>query len=347
MGSLRRLLAKQEDPYAGAEMSSALRLGSVTWGIFAFITVVLCAFSPPDGIEVWGWVIAIGLIGVEVGLVVEMRRPRIPWTFDMLLGTSYFGLVSIVVLQALAGGVGAPYEMLLLLPVIYTATIHPPRKILVLLLLSGVGLAAPYVYDGWNSDAFAGTFASYVLDVALAFSSYLLMSGVRAQRLALRHDEAEAREEARQDGLTTIGNRRAFEEAIQDELARANRMGTELSVLMADIEQFKSVNDSFGHLEGDEILCRVAETMQSDLRVPDRVFRWGGDEFVLLLPGTAAHGADALAERLRNLVNVRCRRPDGEPILVRFGSAELCEGMSATDLVEQADLALLGVRAAR
>jgi diguanylate cyclase (GGDEF)-like protein len=161
----------------------------------------------------------------------------------------------------------------------------------------------------------------------------------------MRRGEAEAREQARQDGLTEIGNRRGFEEAIENEIARAGRMDTPLSVSMADIERFKSVNDSFGHLEGDQILRRVAETISNELRVPDRVFRWGGDEFMLLLPGTPASGADQLTERLRNLVNVRCKRPDGEPVQVRFGSAELTEGMTATELVEQADLALLASRA--
>ena len=92
------------------------------------------------------------------------------------------------------------------------------------------------------------------------------MSGVRAQRLMMRRGEAEAREQARQDGLTEIGNRRGFEEAIENEIARAGRMDTPLSVAMADIERFKSVNDSFGHLEGDQILRRVPETISNELR---------------------------------------------------------------------------------
>ena len=345
MRFLKGLLAREEDPYAGADMSSALRLGSLLWGLFVLVLLALCVFSPPDEIGATGWLIAGALAAAGIGISLAMRRNLVPWTFPSLLVVSYFGLGVIAVMQWLAGGVGAPYEKLLLLLVIYVAAIHPARRVLAFLLVAGVVLAAPYLYDGWQSDAFGGTLAAFVLDVAIAITGYVLMSGVRQQRLALRSDEARAREQARQDELTAIGNRRAFEEAIEEEIARANRMGTRLSVAMADIESFKSVNDSFGHLEGDEILCRVAETMAGELRIPDRVFRWGGDEFVLILPGATAHGADALGERLRNLVNVRCRRPDGEPILVRFGSAELIEGMTATELVEQADLALLAVRA--
>ena len=345
MNSLRGLLAEPDDPYAGADLTAALRLGSVLWALFVLVFLALCAFSPPDEIGNAGWLFAFGLVAIGVGFSVAMRQASLPWSFEMLLVTSYFGLTSIVVMQWLAGGVGAPYEKLMLLPVIYVAAIHPPRRVLAFLVVSAAALAAPYLYDSWESDAFASTFASFVLYVALAVAGYLLMSGVRAQRIRLWRDEAEAREQARLDGLTEIGNRRAFEEAIEEEIARAARMETPLSVVMADIERFKSVNDCFGHLEGDGILRRVAETMQNELRIPDRVFRWGGDEFVLLLPGTDAGGAWALAERLRNLVDVRCRRPDGEPILVRFGAAEMRDGMSATDLVEQADLELMAVQA--
>jgi diguanylate cyclase (GGDEF)-like protein len=348
MRFVRALFAHQDDPYAGADMGSALRIGSILWALFVLLFLALWPFSPPDReIGDGGWLLGGGLAAMGILFSFSMRSQRVPWSFEMLLVSSYFALASIVVMQWLAGGVGAPYEKMLLIPLVFVAAVHPPQRVLLFLAVSGLALATPYLYDSWENDAFAGTFASFVLYGALALAGYLLMSGVRAQRLMLRRDEAEAREQARQDGLTEIGNRRGFEEAIANEIARAGRMDTPLSVAMADIERFKSVNDSFGHLEGDQILRRVAETISGELRVPDRVFRWGGDEFMLLLPGTPADGAEQLAERLRNLVNVRCKRPDGEPVQVRFGSAELTEGMTATELVEQADLALLASRAAR
>jgi diguanylate cyclase (GGDEF)-like protein len=122
-------------------------------------------------------------------------------------------------------------------------------------------------------------------------------------------------------------------------------MGTALSLAMGDIEHFKRINDEFGHLEGDRALHRVAQAMSSELRLPDRVFRWGGDEFVLMLPGADREGADAVIERVQAKVSAACRRPDDEPVWIHFASAELQPGMSAKDLTEAADLALMAERA--
>jgi diguanylate cyclase (GGDEF)-like protein len=214
-------------------------------------------------------------------------------------------------------------------------------------LAIGVVLALPLAYNGWSGDFAASAIATMVLWTALAFVIFTLMSGIRAQRLALRQDEARAREEARIDELTGIGNRRAFEEAIEDEIARASRMNLPLGVALGDIVNFKPVNDEWGHLEGDQVLRRVAETIAGELRAPDRCFRWGGDEFALILPGTATDGGTELADRIHNKVAVVCRRPDNEAISVRFGVAELHEGMTGTELVESADLALLGEKTRR
>jgi diguanylate cyclase len=154
-----------------------------------------------------------------------------------------------------------------------------------------------------------------------------------------------ARAEARVDELTEIANRRAFEEALQDEISRAERMDTPLSMAMGDIDHFKSINDEFGHLEGDRCLNGVAQAMNSELRVPDRVFRWGGDEFVLLLPGADEDGAQAVIERLQAKVSAACRRPNDEPIWIHFAAAQLQPGMTAEDLRAAADLALMAERA--
>ena len=191
------------------------------------------------------------------------------------------------------------------------------------------------------------TVASFVLWSALALAGFLMMSGVRAQRLAMRRGEEQAREEARMDELTGIGNRRAFEEALDNEIARSNRLKGPLSVAMADIDSFKQINDEWGHLEGDGCLRRVSDAIAGELRAPDRSYRWGGDEFAIVLPGTASEGAAQLAERLQNKVRAACRRPDGESIQIRVGIAELQAGMAREDLMSAADLALMTARPPR
>lgn len=104
------------------------------------------------------------------------------------------------------------------------------------------------------------------------------------------------------DGLTGIFNRRFFELRIMEEIERARRYGTGMSVIMADIDQFKRLNDEFGHLLGDEVLRQVSSLFHQQLRKIDVVCRYGGEEFAILLTQTAGEQALAIADKLRKLV---------------------------------------------
>jgi diguanylate cyclase (GGDEF)-like protein len=346
MNRLKNLFAKQADPYAGADLDLTRRLGGLFWGITALLALALWPLSPVDRqIGDAGWVIGGVLIAWGLTFAVAARSPRLELTFEGVLGACYFGAVCIAVLQWFAGGTTAPYDGLLINPLLLVAATNPMRRIAAFLGFVGLALAAPLVYGGWDSDIAARGISSLVIWGGLSMLVFLMMSSIRVQRLTLRRDGEQAREEARLDELTAIGNRRAFEESLLDEVARADRMGVPLSMAMGDIEHFKRINDEFGHLEGDHCLRRVAEAMASELRTPDRVFRWGGDEFALLLPGTDKDGAETLAERLQAKVSVACRRPDDQPLWIHFAAAELRPQMTPTDLVEAADLALMAERA--
>jgi diguanylate cyclase (GGDEF)-like protein len=220
------------------------------------------------------------------------------------------------------------------------AATNPARRIAAFMLAVALALAAPLVYDGWDADAAGDAIATFVIWTGVALIAFLMMTAVRAQRLSMRRGQEEAREEARLDQLTGVGNRRAFDEATALEIERARRLRAPLSILLVDIEDFKEINDHWGHVEGDRCLREVAAALQGQLRRPDLCFRWGGDEFALLLSGTDREGAQTLAMRLAVAV-ANCRRPDGEPILVRAGAAELRDGMDAAELVETADMALV------
>ena len=104
------------------------------------------------------------------------------------------------------------------------------------------------------------------------------------------------------DGLTGIFNRRFFELRIMEEIERARRYGTGMAVIMADIDQFKRLNDEFGHLLGDEVLRQVSSLFHQQLRKIDVVCRYGGEEFAILLTQTTAKPSVAIAEKLRRLV---------------------------------------------
>lgn len=124
------------------------------------------------------------------------------------------------------------------------------------------------------------------------------------------------------DTLTGIPNRRKTTEELDREIARAQRHGNALSVLMVDIDHFKSVNDELGHESGDTALRGVAATIQASLRPTDRVGRWGGEEFVVVLPETDHPGARTAAERIRASVEASRTLPD-RGITVSIGVASL------------------------
>lgn len=111
--------------------------------------------------------------------------------------------------------------------------------------------------------------------------------------------EAELREQAIRDPLTGLYNRRFLDEVLRRELARAERYGHPLSLILIDIDNFKEINDRFGHLVGDEALRRVAKALRENIRRVDYIFRWGGDEFCVVLPETNGPGAHEVVRRFR------------------------------------------------
>jgi diguanylate cyclase (GGDEF)-like protein len=149
------------------------------------------------------------------------------------------------------------------------------------------------------------------------------------------------------DGLTMAYNHRHFQERLRSEVARARRHGEPLSCLMLDVDHFKLVNDTHGHLAGDEALIRLVEILKGAVRREDLVARYGGEEFALLLPRTACPAAAGLAERLRAALEAEAMEVAGGATLrftVSLGVAELSHdrpGLPPGALVDAADRALL------
>ncbi|MBW1989108.1 MAG: diguanylate cyclase, partial [Deltaproteobacteria bacterium] len=124
---------------------------------------------------------------------------------------------------------------------------------------------------------------------------------LRERRLLAAYEEslAECRRLAVTDGLTGLYNSRHFYRILDTEIHRSLRYGHPLSLLLADLDRFKAFNDRFGHIEGDRVLSRVADAIRSCLRRMDTAFRYGGEEFTVLLPETAVADAAIVAERIR------------------------------------------------
>jgi diguanylate cyclase (GGDEF)-like protein len=144
------------------------------------------------------------------------------------------------------------------------------------------------------------------------------------------------------DELTGLVNRRRFLAALEAEIVRATRLGGALSVVLADLDDFKRVNDRFGHPAGDVVLLAFAELIRAHVREVDVAGRLGGEEFSILLPETDLLGAAAGAERLRHALAERALQLEGRTLEVTasFGVAQLAPGQSADEFLRSADTAL-------
>jgi len=151
------------------------------------------------------------------------------------------------------------------------------------------------------------------------------------------------------DALTGLANKRALEEALSRDLARAERDHTWLAIVISDIDHFKKVNDTWGHLTGDEVLRHVGRAFSSKLRAGDLAARYGGEEFLLILPGSNLVGAKIAAERLRKgIEELVIPGPQGAiPITSSFGVAAMCGPGCAgktKELIARADAALYAAK---
>jgi diguanylate cyclase (GGDEF)-like protein len=149
------------------------------------------------------------------------------------------------------------------------------------------------------------------------------------------------------DGLTGIFNRRFFEMRITEELDRARRLNVGMAVVMVDIDQFKHLNDEFGHLLGDEVLRQVSSIFHQQLRKVDVVCRFGGEEFAILLSQTTSQQAHGVAEKLRRLVETWQFPGVPRPVTISAGTASYPEhGATRDELVKAADAALYAAKLA-
>jgi diguanylate cyclase (GGDEF)-like protein len=159
-------------------------------------------------------------------------------------------------------------------------------------------------------------------------------------RNALNHQEAITA--SLKDPLTGAGNRIALNSSLQREIELTKRYSQPLSVLMLDMDNFKNINDIFGHSQGDEVLVSVVETMQEDLRGSDFIFRYGGEEFVILLSNTVLERAIEIAERLRSKIEQLAIEEDGIRIITTssIGIAMLEKSDTINRLLDRADEAM-------
>jgi len=151
----------------------------------------------------------------------------------------------------------------------------------------------------------------------------------------------QALQTARIDPLTGVRNRATMDSAIHREIELARRHENPLSVILLDIDHFKKINDQYGHLSGDQALKSIAQCTDNTIRESDMIFRYGGEEFLVLLSGTDRKGAEQLAERIReNVERLNPHAHKSMSLTVSLGVAGMLDGDDTTTLFKRADTAL-------
>ncbi len=170
---------------------------------------------------------------------------------------------------------------------------------------------------------------------SLASHAAIALENARLHRIVER--------QALVDGLTGIANRRQCEDALTAEIARAERLGTTLTLVLGDLDDFKAINDDHGHATGDDVLREFASVLRGTVRDSDLAGRWGGEEFLLLLPGADADGGCQLADRIRASLAERSFLGAGGSVVsvtCSFGVAQHVAGSGERELFAAADRAL-------
>ncbi len=158
----------------------------------------------------------------------------------------------------------------------------------------------------------------------------------------LREQVEQARAAAMRDQLTGINNRLAYDQRIHDELARFDRYGSVFSLMVWDVDRFKNINDTYGHVAGDKVLTIIANTLNSNVRETDMVARYGGEEFIVLLPETRLEQTMPLAEKLRSVIEETAFHFKGRRVVITAscGVAEVQKGDDDKSMFARADEAL-------
>lgn len=206
------------------------------------------------------------------------------------------------------------------------------------------GVAMPVRAQGKQVGAFLFALAKPVAEIA-ALERDLMQDFVDTIGIALENVRlyAEAAQLMVTDSLTGIANRRRFEQALEEEIVRARRLGYPVGMLLIDVDHFKDFNDRYGHQVGDRVLEAIARCLSAGVRQTDLVARYGGEEFTVILPGTPVAGLTAIAEKLRK--SVRALQLDDLPAMsmatLSIGATSAdASNLSAESLIRDADTAM-------
>lgn len=296
----QRFSPEWEVEFQASRRAALAEINATTYGFVAGLVMVFCIWDwyvDPTG---WQHALPIRALGATMAIalgILQKQSGRVDWA--PAIAKARFAATTLAVAGALLVldqgyefGIAGLVSLVLVGP--YLAMDR--RDLLRLYALPSVGIALILMLGPFNQFAIVNSTIFLVLAVLVGMILSRVLEVANRKAFAL---EMQLKVEARTDSLTGLTNRRAMEAAASAELKRARRIGAETSVMILDIDNFKSVNDRFGHDVGDQVIVTVARAIQAIIRETDTLARWGGEEFLAMLPSTSRADATALAERIR------------------------------------------------
>jgi diguanylate cyclase (GGDEF)-like protein len=239
---------------------------------------------------------------------------------SLLLAANALAIATLVVVR-LRGGRQAGFVLIAWVPLVFVSTAR------------AVQLASGQPLNPW---------LEYGLPLMQAFAAVVLVMGLAHRMRVFQRERDAAQQDAEHDALTRVLNRAGMMRRLEHAIADSRGRRVPLSVLFLDLDHFKRINDTHGHAIGDACLCAVTETIQAEMQPEENLGRIGGEEFLLLLPGSARRHARDLAERIRKQVEARCARVQGAPVALTLsiGVVECQPQDGAASLLRRADEAM-------
>jgi diguanylate cyclase len=323
------------------QIDHARRLSTLRF-VNYFVVIVLFIFSvvyitgPPSTLKVTLWLSFVFALLNTLYVSATHHTPRAALS-------SFIVFTGIIFALALSGGDEgtALYWLYAYPPIIYLVT--NSRAGIFMCALVFLGLAALLSLDVFAIEHYSTKEISRFL-MSWMFVSFVLFINEHFNNQSFRdlsHINEEKQMQANTDPLTLLPNRRFMDSVYFPFLSRAPLKNLPLTLAIADIDHFKSVNDRLGHDKGDDVLCQVARLMQQQLRSSDVVVRMGGEEFLIALPGTDIDDGQIVIEGIREAIEAACILPEGTgQVTMSFGVTTLTDLGAVTSAIKQADLAM-------
>ena len=315
------------------------------FGIFLAETLVVIGYliiTPKGPHRPILWAVAVfWLLLALVGIVLAPTVASKPWCATYSVTWTALSGFGVAIVAVLDGGMNSPILILLFLPLIFGTLMFTPRAAGICGMAAVASLALVALID---RDVASAPGREFLLFAAVAGASVLtVVAAVNRTRIEQHEAQLQAAlaDMAAIDELTGCAVRRVLRQRMVEEIARSVRSRSPLSLLMIDVDEFKSINDTYGHVVGDHVLASIGSVLRHSGRAFDLVSRIGGDEFALLLPETDLPSAVGIAERIRRDLPAAVE----VPVTLSFGVGGLDRSMPSVEhLLDAADFALYQVK---